>query len=80
MNNTNIVSARSNFYKLASSCIKYGESFNITTKRGNVILLSENDYNNLVESFYLLSNKSVREDIIKTIKAPTSSFNKKAPF
>ncbi len=53
MQNINITSARSELFKLASSCIKYNNVININTKEGNVIMLSEEDYNSLLESLYL---------------------------
>ena len=53
MMNTNITNVRAELYKLASSCIKYNNVININTKEGNVIMMSEEDYNSLMESLYL---------------------------
>jgi len=80
MINLNISNARDELYKLASSCIKYNDVVNISTKEGNVILLSEDDYNSLIESLYLAGIKGVYEDIEEAVKTPTSEFNKKAPW
>ena len=80
MINLNISNARDELYKLASSCIKYNDVINISTKEGNVILLSEDDYNSLIESLYLAGIKGVYEDIEEAVKTPTSEFNKKAPW
>ena len=67
MLNINITNARSELYKLASSCIKYNNIVNINTKEGNVILMSEEDYNNLVESLYLAGIPGIYESIEETI-------------
>lgn len=80
MINLNISNARDELYKLASSCIKYNDIVNISTKEGNVILLSEDDYKSLIESLYLAGIKGVYEDIEEAVKTPTSEFIKEPPW
>ena len=80
MVNTNISNARADLYKLASTCIKYNDVVNISTKDGNVIMLSEDDYNSLIESLYLAGIKNVYEDIEEATKTPTSEFLKDPPW
>ena len=80
MINLNISNARDELYKLASSCIKYNDVVNISTKEGNVILLSEDEYNSLIESLYLAGIKGVYEDIEEAVKTPTSEFSKDPPW
>ncbi len=80
MINVNISNARSDLYKIASSCIKYNDVVNISTRDGNVILLSEDDYNSLIESLYLAGIKNVYEDIEEAVKTPTSEFIKDPPW
>ena len=76
----NISNARDDLYKLASSCIKYNDVINITTKEGNVILLSQDDYNSLIESLYLAGIKGVYEDIEEAVNTPTCELSKKSPW
>ena len=80
MVNVNISNARSNLYNIASSCIKYNDVINISTKDGNVILLSEDDYNSLIESLYLAGIKNVYEDIAEAVRTPTDEFLKDPPW
>ena len=80
MVNINISNARSELYKLASSCIKYNDVVNISTKEGNVILLSEDDYKSLIESLYLAGVKGVYEDIEEVVKTPTDELIKEPPW
>ncbi len=80
MINLNISKARDELYKLASSCIAYNDVINISTKEGNVVMLSEDDYNSLIESLYLAGIKGVYEDIEEAVKTPTSEFIKEAPW
>ena len=65
MMNTNITNARTELYKLASSCIKYNNVININTKEGNVIMMSEEDYNSLMESLYLAGIPGMYESIVE---------------
>lgn len=64
MINKNATSFRNDIYNLLENTIKYNEPVNITTKSGNAILLSESDYNNMVESLNLLSIPGMKEKII----------------
>lgn len=80
MVNINISNARNELYKLASSCITYNDVINISTKEGNVIMLSEDDYNSLIESLYLAGINGVYEDIVEANNTPTNEFIKEAPW
>lgn len=80
MINLNISKARDELYKLASSCIRYNDTVNISTKEGSVILLSADEYNSLIESLYLGGIKGVYEDIEEAVKTPTSEFSKEPPW
>lgn len=80
MINLNISKARDELYKLASSCIRYNNTVNISTKEGSVILLSADEYNSLIESLYLAGIKGVYEDIEEAVKTPTSEFSKEPPW
>ena len=80
MVNLNISNARTELYKLASSCIKYNDVISISTKEGNVILLSEDDYKSLIESLYLAGVKGVYEGIEEVVKTPTDELIKEPPW
>lgn len=76
MQNTNITSARSELFKLADSCIKYNNVININTKDGNVIMLSEEDYNSLLETLYLAGIPGMYESIIEGANTPLEECEK----
>lgn len=76
----NISNARDELYKLAASCIKYNDVVNITTKDGNVIMISEDDYRSLIESLYLAGIKNVYESIEEATKTPSDEFFKEPPW
>ncbi len=74
--NINITNARAELFKLASSCIKYNNVININTKEGNVVMLSEEDYNNLVETLYLAGIPNLLESIVEGVNTPLEDCEK----
>lgn len=76
MININITNARAELFKLASSCIKYNNVININTKEGNVVMLSEEDYNNLVETLYLAGIPNLLESIVEGVNTPLEDCEK----
>ncbi|MDD2402195.1 MAG: type II toxin-antitoxin system Phd/YefM family antitoxin [Clostridia bacterium] len=67
MYNTNVTQARANLYKLIDMTIEDGEMININTKKGNAVIISEADYNALIETLYLSSNPDIKKSIIDGI-------------
>lgn len=74
--NINITNARAELFKLASSCIKYNNVININTKEGNVVMLSEEDYNNLIETLYLAGIPNLLESIVEGVNTPLEDCEK----
>ena len=48
--------------------IKYNEPINISTKNGNAVVLSEEDYNNIMATLEIESNKKLKEKIVEGIE------------
>ncbi|MDR2025741.1 MAG: type II toxin-antitoxin system Phd/YefM family antitoxin [Hungatella sp.] len=70
MFNTNITNFRKNIFGLLEQTIKYNEPVNISTKDGNAVIISEGDYNGLMETLYLNSIPGMREKIIEGMNTP----------
>ena len=70
MLNTNITNFRKNIFELLEQTIKYNEPVNIITKAGNAVIISEEDYNGLMETVYLSSIPQLREQIIEGLHTP----------
>ncbi len=68
MTNTNITSFRKDIYNLLEQTIKYNEPLNISTKNGNAVVLSEEDYNNLIATLDIERNKKLKDKIIEGMK------------
>ena len=65
MTNINITNFRKDIYELLEQTIKFNEPINITTKNGNAVVISEEDYNWLIETVYLLNTPGMKEKLIK---------------
>jgi len=65
-----ITKARSNLYKLIDEVIQSSEPIQIIGKRGNAILISEQDWRAIQETLYLLSIPGMRESIQEGLKTP----------
>lgn len=76
MTNTNITKARQELFKLANSCIKYNNVVNISTKDGNVVLMSEDDYRSLLESLDLANIPGLNESIKEGVNTPLEECEK----
>jgi len=70
MININITNFRKNIFGLLAQTIKYNEPVNISTKDGNAVIISEEDYNGLMETLYLFSAPGMKEEIIKGLNTP----------
>ena len=68
MTNVNITNFRKDIYELLEQTIKYNEPLNISTKNGNAVVISEEDYNNLIETLYISSIPELKDRIIKGLK------------
>lgn len=70
MTNTNITNFRKDIYEMLEQTIKYNEPINISTKHGNAVVLSEEDYNSLMETLYIESIPGLKEEILEGGNTP----------
>ncbi|OUO92580.1 type II toxin-antitoxin system Phd/YefM family antitoxin [Cloacibacillus sp. An23] len=66
----NATAARQNLYNVIDEVITTEEPTFITSKKGNVVMLSENDYKAINETLYLLSIPGMREKLIDGLNTP----------
>lgn len=72
MTRTNITNFRKNACHYVEQTIKYNEPLNISTKDGNAVLLSEEDYSGIMETLYLVSMPGMRQKIMDELAEPLS--------
>lgn len=64
MLSANISSFRKNIFTMMEQTVRYNETLNISTKDGNAIILSEDDYRSLMETVNILSIPQMREKLL----------------
>ncbi|MCI6171910.1 MAG: type II toxin-antitoxin system Phd/YefM family antitoxin [Selenomonas bovis] len=69
MNATNF---RQNMYQTMEQTVRYNEPVCITGKTGNAVLLSEEDYNDLVATLELCAVPGMQKKIENGMKTPLS--------
>ena len=72
----NATEARSKLYGLIDETTNSHQPIVITGKRGNAVLISEDDWNAINETLYLLSVPGLRESLIEGMKEPISKCSK----
>ena len=72
MLHTNATNFRKNMFSMLDQTIRYSEPINIVTKNGNAVVLSEEDFNGLMETLYLSSIPGMEEKILEGMRTPHS--------
>jgi prevent-host-death family protein len=68
MSTLNVTEARAKLYALIDETAETHKPITITGKRGNAVLLSEDDWNAINETLYLVSIPGMRESIREGMK------------
>ena len=68
--------ARAKLYKLLDEAASSHEPIQITGKRNNAVLVSEEDWRAIQETLYLLSIPGMRESIRKGLETPVEKCSK----
>jgi antitoxin YefM len=55
MSTINAAALRRSLFDTLDNVVEYNESVTVTTKKGNVVIVSEEDYNAMIETIYLSS-------------------------
>ena len=70
MTNINITNLRKNLFDYINRAVEFNDVINVNTKAGNAVIISESDYNGLMETLYLSRNQKVRDEIVEGINTP----------
>lgn len=70
MSTIDITTAKRDFYNLVENVNLYSEPALIVGKRGNAVLLSEDDWNAIQETLYLNSIEGMAKSILNGAKTP----------
>jgi antitoxin YefM len=69
--------ARAQLYRLLDETAETHEPIQITGKRTNAVLISEEDWRAIQETLYLLSIPGMRESVRKGLKTPVERCSEK---
>ena len=60
---TNISVLRKNLFSSIDNVIEFNDSITVSTKKGNAVIISEAEYNAMLETIYLVSQKGLVDKI-----------------
>jgi len=69
----NITDARDDLYNLVNIALNH-ELITITTEEGNAVLMSEEDWEGVKETLYLMGDPDFMKDVQESRNAPDSDF------
>ena len=72
---TNISVLRKNLFSSIDNVIEYNDSITVSTKNGNAVIISEAEYNAMLETIYLVSQKGLVQKIKEGEKEDVSSMS-----
>lgn len=72
MTNTNITNFRRNVFDYINQAIEYNDVINVSAKNGNAVIMSEEEYNGIMETLYLSTNAKVKKEILEGKNTPLS--------
>jgi len=72
MTTTTITNFRKNIYSMIENTVRFNEPVNITTKDGNAVMISEEEYLGLLETLYLTSVPGMKEKLVEGLDTPLS--------
>lgn len=72
MTSVNATNFRKNLFEYLNSTLDYNDIIQVSTKNGNAIVMSEEKYNSLTETLYLLSHPGTRQEILSGMATPLS--------
>lgn len=69
-----ITNLRKDLYRIIRQIIKMNIAVLVNTKKGNVVIISEEKYNSLVETLYLASIPNMKKSLIEAKHASANDY------
>ena len=70
---TNVSVLRKDLFNSIDNVIEYNERITVNTKKGNAVIISEEEFNSMIETIYLVSQPGLLEKIKKGEKEDIDS-------
>ena len=75
MDTVNVTQARNNLFKMMDLVLE-GRKTTITSKKGNAVLISEEEWNEIIETLYVLSDPDTLPAVMEARSIPTSELER----
>lgn len=72
MINTNVTHFRKNVSMLLEQTLKFNEPIHVSTRNGNVVVLSEDDYRGILETLEMNANPVMKQKLLEGKDTPLS--------
>ena len=72
MINTNMTHFRKNVSSLLEQTLKFNEPIHVSTREGNVVVLSEEDYRGILETLEMNANPAMKQKLLEGKDTPLS--------
>jgi len=76
---TDVTALRKNLYGIVEDVAQYNETVTVTSKSGNVVILSESEYNSMIETLHLMSDRAAFDELMKAKKDDPSEYEEYDP-
>lgn len=70
MTNINITNLRKNLFEYINQAIEYNDIVNVSTKNGNAVIMSEEEYNGLIETLRMNANPEFVNELLTGLDEP----------
>lgn len=70
MTNTTVTNFRKDVFKYLGAVVNCNDVINVATKEGNAVVLSEEDYNGMLETLHLTSIPGMKERLLDSLSEP----------
>jgi len=72
MTTINAPAYKGNLLEVLENAAMYGDTINVWTEKGNAVIISEEEYRNLMETLHIISIPKMKEKILEGLKTPLS--------
>jgi len=69
MRNVNISNFRKDLFGYVNQALNFDEKINVNTKNGNIVVMSEEEYNGLIETVFLMNIPGMKEKLVEGLNA-----------
>lgn len=64
MSTINVTNFRNDLFKYLEKTIEYNDVLKVSTKKGNAVIISESDYDDMLATLEIMSNKETLQNVI----------------